>query len=235
MGVFWSYLQFTVTFHRLHEFYTRTLLLPNASLLSLTGLIFFLPAQSGERIGFGITLTLSLCVNLLVVTGYVPETSKTIPKVCTYFLMSIFLSAAAIILAVVSINIHVWLEIRRQKRTVDQKSELKSSFLNSSTNPLTENQGLTNHGMDLSDDSGIILTSEQRVSSDCRSQSVNLESVMLILEKLSRETEAEVRAVDICAPMVILDCCVGVAFVLATNLYSICFIHGIYNAQPNFH
>ncbi|XP_075264027.1 neuronal acetylcholine receptor subunit alpha-5-like, partial [Convolutriloba macropyga] len=103
-----SYLTFSANFKRLSDFYIRNLLLPNAGLLALSSLIFLLPAEQGDRIGFGVTLTLSLCVNLMIVTDFIPETSKTIPEICNYFLINIFLSSASIALATVSINLHLW-------------------------------------------------------------------------------------------------------------------------------
>ena len=111
-----SYLTFSASFKRLSDFYIRNLLLPNAGLLALSSLIFILPADGGDRIGFGVTLTLSLCVNLMIVTDFIPETSKTIPEICNYFLINIFLSSLSIALATLSINMHLWLNKRQERR-----------------------------------------------------------------------------------------------------------------------
>ena len=108
-----SHLQYELVFERLNTFYTKNLLLPNALLLGVTALVFFLPVDCGERIGYGVTLTLALCVNLMIVTEYIPETSRTFPDVGNYFLNSIILSTLAIILAALSINAHDWYENRR--------------------------------------------------------------------------------------------------------------------------
>ena len=106
-------IQYLLVFHRLNTFYVKNLLLPNALLLGVTALVFFLPVDCGERIGYGVTLTLALCVNLMIVTEYIPETSRTFPDVGNYFLNSIILSTLAIILAALSINAHDWYENRR--------------------------------------------------------------------------------------------------------------------------
>ena len=95
-------------YKRLPGFYVRNLLLPNALLLSLSGLIFFLPCEGGERVGFGITVTLALCVNLVIVIEFIPETSKTIPEICDYFLVSIFLSGCSLLLAAVILNLYTY-------------------------------------------------------------------------------------------------------------------------------
>ena len=114
-GKRFSQLQFELVFERLNTFYVKNLLLPNALLLGVTALVFFLPVDCGERIGYGVTLTLALCVNLMIVTEYIPETSRTFPDVGNYFLNSIILSTLAIILAALSINAHDWYENRREE------------------------------------------------------------------------------------------------------------------------
>ena len=40
----------------------------------------------------------------MIVVEYVPETSKGFPRICSYFLLSIVLSCASILLAVFSVN-----------------------------------------------------------------------------------------------------------------------------------
>ena len=54
---------------------------------------------------YGITVTLALCVNLVIVIDFIPETSRTIPSLCTYFLVSICLSGFSILLSAVSLNV----------------------------------------------------------------------------------------------------------------------------------
>ena len=116
------------------HFYVRNLILPNGLLLALSSLTFFIPGEAGERIGFGVTVTLALCVNLIIVIDFIPETSKTIPNLCSYFLTSIFLSGFSLLLATLSLNIQGWkskklsnsgiLKIQGGKVTPDMPSEI---------------------------------------------------------------------------------------------------------------
>ncbi len=99
---------FTLELERLNTYYIRNLILPNAILLALSSLIFFLPCEACERIGFGVTVTLALCVNLLIVVDFVPETSKSIPNISSYFLASIFFSCISLSIATVSISVFTW-------------------------------------------------------------------------------------------------------------------------------
>ena len=103
-GIF-GLVHLTVIFKRLSKFYVQNLILPNAVLLSLCTLTFFIPGEIGEKVSFGVTVTLALCVNLMIVTDFVPQTSKTFPKICTYFLLSIVLSCLSLLIATLSINV----------------------------------------------------------------------------------------------------------------------------------
>ena len=85
----------SVVYKRLSLFYVENLILPNALLLALSSLTFFIPGDNGEKISFGVTVTLALCVNLTLVTSFVPQTSTTFPRICTYFFLSIVLFSLA--------------------------------------------------------------------------------------------------------------------------------------------
>ena len=120
-------IHFSLEYKRLPGFYVRNLLLPNALLLSLSGLIFFLPCEGGERVGFGITVTLALCVNLVIVIEFIPETSKTIPEICDYFLVSISLSGCSLLLATLVLNLYTYSwEVDPDKQ--ERKDNLRSIF-----------------------------------------------------------------------------------------------------------
>ena len=123
---FYSFLNFTLKFQRLSNFYLRNIVLPNTSLLILSTLVFFIPFEIGERIGYGVTIMLALCVNLIIVTEYLPETSKTIPIVCHYFFLSILLSSASLLVSTIMVNVHSWR--RLQKTTAFRVQLLELNF-----------------------------------------------------------------------------------------------------------
>lgn len=69
----------------------------------LTLVSFWIPSESGERIGFVTTLLLGMMVFLLVVPDSLPESSKAIPVLgillmCTLVLISIVLLATIVVL-----------------------------------------------------------------------------------------------------------------------------------------
>ena len=124
----YSSLVFSMTYERLFSFYIRNLILPNAVLLFLSGLTFFIPCELGDRVGYGVTVTLALCVNLIIVIDFIPETSKTIPNVCNYFLVSIFLSGVSLIMATVSINLN-WIYSNILPKIKRKATEQKNAAL----------------------------------------------------------------------------------------------------------
>uniref|UniRef100_A0A7M5X2P2 Uncharacterized protein n=1 Tax=Clytia hemisphaerica TaxID=252671 RepID=A0A7M5X2P2_9CNID len=66
-------------------FYVLNLLLPMVLIGFLTLLAFFLPAESGERVSFAVTLLLAMTVFMLIVADMVPASSETIPLLGIFF------------------------------------------------------------------------------------------------------------------------------------------------------
>ena len=91
-------IKYTITFRRLRKFYLRLLIWPNIALLTLSSLMFFLPSGTTDRPNFALTVLLTLTVNLIIITEFVPETSRSFPRVCNYFLGSILLCAIGVLL-----------------------------------------------------------------------------------------------------------------------------------------
>lgn len=75
-----------------HVFY---LTIPSTLLLTLTLTSFFIPVESGERIGFVTTMLLAMTVFLLLIPSFLPETSDGVP------ILGISLQATSIIIALV--------------------------------------------------------------------------------------------------------------------------------------
>ena len=46
---------------------------------TLTLINFFMPCETGEKMGYGITLFLALCVNLLAISSMLPHTGEELP------------------------------------------------------------------------------------------------------------------------------------------------------------
>ena len=66
---------------------------------------FFIPAESGERIGLCATILLAVSVYLLVVTEQLPEQSDTLPLIGVYYIVIMFeigLALAATVLVLMA-------------------------------------------------------------------------------------------------------------------------------------
>ena len=66
---------------------------------------FFIPAESGERIGLCATILLAVSVYLLVITDQLPEQSDTLPLIGVYYIVIMFeigLALAATVLVLMA-------------------------------------------------------------------------------------------------------------------------------------
>ena len=87
-------------------FYTVNLILPCVAICSVTLLVFYIPASSGEKITMGITILNSLNIFLLLVAEINPPTSLAIPLIGKYLLFTMVLVTCSIIVTVFVLNIH---------------------------------------------------------------------------------------------------------------------------------
>ena len=69
-----QFVQFSVSMVRRSAFYVVNLLLPMLAMLVLQIFVFVLPAESGERIGYSITVLLATSVFLSMVCAFLPTT-----------------------------------------------------------------------------------------------------------------------------------------------------------------
>lgn len=87
-------------------YYFLYILLPLISLAFLFMMVFFIPHDSGERMGFGVTILLSITVYLLVISEALPEKSddKSMLGIC--FITEFYLLCGALVLSLITVNLH---------------------------------------------------------------------------------------------------------------------------------
>lgn len=78
-------------------YYVFNLILPCALISTLTLILFFLPPESGEKVGLGITVLLAMTVFLLLVAETLPATSDNIPLLGQYFVATMFVTAMSLV------------------------------------------------------------------------------------------------------------------------------------------
>lgn len=67
---------------------------------------FSLPPESGEKIGLEITTLLSIIMFSQIITGLIPESSLSVPKISLYFASVMVISAMSIISNVLVLTFH---------------------------------------------------------------------------------------------------------------------------------
>ncbi|KAM9403685.1 neuronal acetylcholine receptor subunit alpha-7-like isoform 2-T3 [Salvelinus alpinus] len=102
----YSDVTFVVTLRRRTLFYALNLLVPCVLISSLTLLVFLLPAQSGEKIGLGITILLSQTFFMLLVAEIMPATSDCIPLIGQYFVSTMVTVGMSVVATVVVLQYH---------------------------------------------------------------------------------------------------------------------------------
>ena len=127
-----SSIKYILTLDRLSEFFFLYIILPMIALSFLFLLVFFIPAQSGERMGFGVSILLSLTVYMLVVSEKVPENSNTRSMLGTLFCAIFYLLSAGLCFA--SITIICSFKTRKPHRfllrLISKKSEVNKPSRN---------------------------------------------------------------------------------------------------------
>ena len=87
----------TLELKRKPLYYVFNLIMPCALIATLTLLKFFLPPESGEKVGLGITVLLAMTVFLLLVADSLPSTSTSIPLLGQYFIITMFDTAFSLV------------------------------------------------------------------------------------------------------------------------------------------
>ncbi|XP_077862610.1 neuronal acetylcholine receptor subunit alpha-10-like [Saccoglossus kowalevskii] len=101
-----SYVKFTVFLQRLPMYYVFYLVMPCSLISATTLLSFFLPVESGEKVGLGITVLLSLTVFLLLLAETLPPMQNSVPILGQYYAGVMVLVSVSIAMSVAVLNLH---------------------------------------------------------------------------------------------------------------------------------
>ncbi|XP_077128767.1 acetylcholine receptor subunit alpha-1-A-like [Ranitomeya variabilis] len=99
-----------ITYHfllqRLPLYFIVNVIIPCLLFSFLTGLVFYLPTGSCEKITLSVSVLLSLTVFLLVIVELIPSTSSAVPLIGKYMLFTMLFVIASIVITVIVINLH---------------------------------------------------------------------------------------------------------------------------------
>ncbi|XP_045167796.2 neuronal acetylcholine receptor subunit alpha-6-like [Mercenaria mercenaria] len=91
---------------RQSAFYMVTVIVPMNGIGALISLVFLLPSECGERVGYSITIMLSLAVFLSVIAADLPKNSEPIPVMCVYILFKMLMCILGVILVILNLALY---------------------------------------------------------------------------------------------------------------------------------
>ncbi|XP_055315251.1 acetylcholine receptor subunit alpha-like 2 [Sitodiplosis mosellana] len=97
---------FNITLRRKTLFYTVNLIVPCVGISYLSVLVFYLPADSGEKIALCISILLSQTMFFLLISEIIPSTSLALPLLGKYLLFTMVLVGLSVLVTIVILNIH---------------------------------------------------------------------------------------------------------------------------------
>ncbi|XP_073482574.1 acetylcholine receptor subunit delta isoform X1 [Aquarana catesbeiana] len=106
-------------------FYIINILAPCVLIALMANLVFYLPADSGEKMTLAISVLLAQSVFLLLISQRLPETSLAIPLISKYLTFIMILVTIVVVSCVVVLNIHF-----RTPSTHIMSERMKELFLN---------------------------------------------------------------------------------------------------------
>eukprot|EP00105_Crassostrea_gigas_P008486 XP_011423061.1 PREDICTED: neuronal acetylcholine receptor subunit alpha-3 [Crassostrea gigas] len=106
-GEEFSMLEFQVIFERRPGYYITNIVYPVILVSLLTNLVFLLPADSGEKISYILTVLLAQAVLLTLIGDSMPTTSKKAPLIEIYVSLVLVMAALAIVITILNLRLHL--------------------------------------------------------------------------------------------------------------------------------
>ncbi|KAK0064742.1 neuronal acetylcholine receptor subunit beta-3 [Biomphalaria pfeifferi] len=107
------------------DFLLLNTILPVVFLSFLNIMVFIIPAESGEKIGFGITVLLALAVFLSMVSTMLPRSSNSLPKITIFLFLLLVISLLTVVDSIIIVYLHHLEE--REGKLLRAKTNYKSS------------------------------------------------------------------------------------------------------------
>ena len=99
--------KYTLKLERKYAFYILNLFSPVLIMVFLNTMVFALPADSGERVGYAITCLLSLSVYMTFASENLPDSSKPLPIITIVLLTYVILSCLICITTILGLRVHL--------------------------------------------------------------------------------------------------------------------------------
>ena len=100
-----SYLELSITIERKPLYFAFNIIMPVLILCALNTMVFWLPAESGERVGFSVTCFLSFVVLLNMVMDILPRSSSPLSLLCLYLVIMMLFSGTVSAFVIIEMNV----------------------------------------------------------------------------------------------------------------------------------
>ncbi|RUS83857.1 hypothetical protein EGW08_008398 [Elysia chlorotica] len=112
------------------RFFLLNLLMPTMALSFLNILVFILPADSGEKVGYSITVLLSVMLMMGLTTDVLPESSEVVPLITQFLTILTLLSVLSVVVtvAILFIHHHEEQETKKKRSQLSFIDKLKQIF-----------------------------------------------------------------------------------------------------------
>ncbi|XP_060071434.1 acetylcholine receptor subunit alpha-like 2 [Ylistrum balloti] len=105
-GTSFSNLKFTIVLRRRPLFHILNTLFPVVLMAFLSAMVFKLPADSGEKIGFSLTVLLAYTVYLTLISENIPSTSVNVSYLSVYLSITLSLGTLAVLCTILVLHMH---------------------------------------------------------------------------------------------------------------------------------
>ncbi|XP_033733505.1 acetylcholine receptor subunit beta-type unc-29-like [Pecten maximus] len=105
-GQSFSGLDFQIKLRRRPMFHILNTLFPVALMAILSATVFKLPAESGEKIGFALTILLAYTVYLTLISENIPSTSVTVCYLSLYLALTLSLGSMSVLCTILVLNVY---------------------------------------------------------------------------------------------------------------------------------
>ncbi|XP_052103516.1 neuronal acetylcholine receptor subunit alpha-6-like [Mytilus californianus] len=105
-GISFSSLTYSLKLQRRPMFHVINTLFPVALMAILIAMVYKLPAKSGQKIGFSLTVLLAYAVYLTMISDNIPSTSVNICYLSIYLVLILTFGAASVVLTIFVLSVH---------------------------------------------------------------------------------------------------------------------------------
>ncbi|KAL3869321.1 hypothetical protein ACJMK2_042022 [Sinanodonta woodiana] len=99
--------KYTITIQRQSLYYSLNIIAPILLLAIITGFVFLIPADAGERMGYSSTCFLSFMVLLQMLMSFLPQASSPMSSLCVYIILMMMFSSFSTIATCLMLRVHL--------------------------------------------------------------------------------------------------------------------------------